>query len=106
MFNQLAGYTPQTNTKYTGFNATVAPTTTTGNTRWIWTKSSATQDSDLGTSDTFTLAAIDDIIGNDRDADARQRRGSNRTVLYLRQAERPEYSAVALRYKKGGETAR
>lgn len=59
MFNQLAGYTVQTDTRYTGSNAAVAPSS--GNTL-IWDESAATThtaESSLSESDTFSLAHLD-----------------------------------------------
>lgn len=54
-FNHLCGYTPQTDTRYTGFNATTAPTSGRG----LWCSSSHTTDATLDSSDLFSLAHID-----------------------------------------------
>ena len=53
-FNQVCGYTPQTNTKYTGLNATVAPSSSR-----IIRAASAASDQALSSSDKFTLDLID-----------------------------------------------
>lgn len=57
-FNQVCGYTPQTNTKYTGMNAVTAPA---GTTRQIWA-GSATNDQGLGNSDVFVVSLIDKAV--------------------------------------------
>jgi N4-gp56 family major capsid protein len=55
-FNQMGGYTPQTNTKYTGLQAVTAPSTG----RQIWSESGTSDDQSLdSTGDTFTLALLD-----------------------------------------------
>lgn len=56
-FNQVCGYTPQTNTKYTGLNATVAPSSS----RRI-VAGSGSADQDLTSSDVFTLNLIDQAV--------------------------------------------
>lgn len=59
LFNQLCGYTPQTDTYYTGMQASLAPSTS----RKLWSESGATADSDLDSSgDEFTLAMIDKAV--------------------------------------------
>lgn len=55
-FNQVCGYTPQTNTKYTGLQAPTAPTST-GNR--IIRQGSHSDDASLTSSDTFTLDLLD-----------------------------------------------
>lgn len=57
-FNQVCGYTVQTNTKYTGLNAVTAPA---GTGRQIWA-GSATTDQGLTSNDTFTLDLIDQAV--------------------------------------------
>lgn len=54
-FNQVAGNTVETRTKYTGLNATVAPSST----RHIVAEASSTTDEALDSNDTFTLAWLD-----------------------------------------------
>ena len=67
MFNQLAGNTAQTDTKYTGNNATVAPSTN----NIIWVDSDvATGDESLGTTDTFTTAMLDRALTRAKTMDA------------------------------------
>lgn len=53
-FNQVCGYSPQTNTKYTGMNAVVAPSSD----RKL-NAGTAAQDENLTSNDTFTLQLID-----------------------------------------------
>jgi N4-gp56 family major capsid protein len=55
--NHVCGNTVQTNTKYTGYNATLAPSSS----HQIW-QGTASADEGLGTSDTFTLSILDDAI--------------------------------------------
>lgn len=58
-FNQLGGYTPQTDTRYTGHNAVTAPT------RQVW-PAAVTTDQGLntatGVTDVFTLTLIDKAV--------------------------------------------
>lgn len=55
-FNQVCGYTPQTDTRYTGLNAVRAPSAN----RHIWTEAGATADQDLdSTGDEFKLIHLD-----------------------------------------------
>jgi len=56
-FNQVCGYTPQTNTKYTGLNAVTAPTAT----RKIVSGSGA-EDENITSGDIFTLNLIDQAV--------------------------------------------
>lgn len=58
-FNQAAGYTAQTNTKYTGLQAAIAPSTTAGNTRQIFADGTHTTEASLSTTDVFQLTFID-----------------------------------------------
>lgn len=59
LFNQLCGNTYVTSTKYTGLNATIAPTST----RHLWSEAAADSDDDLDSSgDEFTLAMIDKAV--------------------------------------------
>lgn len=53
-FNQLCGYTPATDLRFTGMNATVAPDAT----HYITAKG-AGNDEDIGSADKFTLSLID-----------------------------------------------
>ena len=58
-FNQVCGYTVQTDTRYTGNNAVVAPTAA----RRVFTESGTTVDENLdSTGDTFTVTAIDAAV--------------------------------------------
>ncbi len=54
-FNQLCGYTVQTDTRYTGNNATIAPTRTI-------LPTGVASESALGSSNTFTLSLIDTAV--------------------------------------------
>jgi len=58
-FNQIAGYTDQTDTRYTGNNATVAPT---ASTRILVTESGSTTESQLDSNDQFGLTWIDQAL--------------------------------------------
>lgn len=68
LFNQLCGNTAVTDTRYTGLQATTAPTisATAANNRWIFSEAgstSTTVDTDLDNSgDEFTLAMIDKAV--------------------------------------------
>ncbi len=57
-FNQTCGYTPQTNVKYTGMNAVLAPA---GSVRKIY-GGDATSDDTIDSSDKFTLNLIDAAV--------------------------------------------
>lgn len=63
-FNALAGNTAQTNTKYTGFNAALAPSTN----RLFRGGTAVANDQSLGTGDTFKLALIDKCVNRARTA--------------------------------------
>jgi N4-gp56 family major capsid protein len=66
-FNQLAGYTAESDTRYTGNNATVAPSTN----NIIWADSDvATGDESIGTTDTFTTAMLDRAVTKAKTMDA------------------------------------
>lgn len=54
-FNQLGGFTVQTDTNRTGLNAVTAPSSG----RHLWTNSSATDDSGITSTDTFSAEFID-----------------------------------------------
>lgn len=56
-FNQVCGYTPQTNTKYTGLNAVVAPSS-----GRIIIAGSGAADENITSSDVFTLSLIDQAV--------------------------------------------
>jgi len=56
-FNQVCGYTVQTNTKYTGLNSVTAPTST----RRI-VAGSGSADQDITSSDVFTLNLVDQAV--------------------------------------------
>lgn len=67
IFNQLAGNTAQTDTRYTGSNATVAPSAN----NIIWVDSDIdTGDQSLGTTDTFTTAMLDRAVTRAKTLDA------------------------------------
>lgn len=57
-FNQVCGYTPQTNTKYTGMNAVTAPA---GTTRQVWPSTHA-DDQSVTSGDGFTVGLIDKAV--------------------------------------------
>lgn len=81
-FNQVCGYTPQTNTKYTGMNAVVAPSST----RRIVAGSGSTDES-ITSADTFTLNLIDQakevaVVGNNMVKPVRIG-GGKKYVMYL-----------------------
>lgn len=63
-FNHIAGNTTQTDTKYTGSNATVAPSTTTGNSRIIYGPLDAAENSlsSASASANFQLTLIDKAV--------------------------------------------
>lgn len=54
-FNHLCGYTPVTDSRYTGFNTIQAPSSG----RHMWSSLDHTTDASLDSDDIFTLAAID-----------------------------------------------
>jgi N4-gp56 family major capsid protein len=56
-FNQIGGYTTQSDTRYTGVNATIAPTTA----QRVWA-GGVSADESLGSSNTFTLDLIDSAV--------------------------------------------
>jgi N4-gp56 family major capsid protein len=67
MFNQLCGNTAQTDTRYTGHNTVVEPSTN----NIIWTDSDiVTGDESLGTTDTFTTAMLDRALTRAKTMDA------------------------------------
>lgn len=55
VLNQLAGYTPQTDVRFTGMQAVVAPDAN----HQIWNEAAVTDDQSLTSAGTFTLSAID-----------------------------------------------
>lgn len=57
-FNHLCGYTVQTDTRYTGGNAVVAPTAA----RHIWSSASHTTDQSLTSGEVLTLSQIDRCV--------------------------------------------
>ncbi len=60
--NQIAGNTGQTDQKYTGLQATIAPSTTSGNTRHLFSDGTHTTEGSLSTTDTFQLSFIDRAV--------------------------------------------
>lgn len=61
-FNQIAGNTGQADTKYTGNQATIAPSATSGNSRWLFSDGTHTTEASLSTTDTFQLSFIDRAV--------------------------------------------
>ncbi len=61
-FNHLCGNTGQTDTKYTGHNATLAPTSATGNTRILYADGTEDSEASLSTTHTFQLSYIDRAV--------------------------------------------
>lgn len=57
LFNQLCGFTAQTDVRYTGNNATIAP-----DSGHIFRPNSRTTDQDLTTGDEFNLAIVDKMV--------------------------------------------
>lgn len=90
-FNQVCGYTPQTNTKYTGLNSVTAPSSS----RKI-VAGSGSNDQDITSSDTFTLNLIDQAVEMARTGSNMVRPirvgGQKKYVMYLH-----EYQVTALR---------
>jgi N4-gp56 family major capsid protein len=56
MFNQLSGYTPQGDTRYTGLQATIAPTS------GLVVRPTGSADESLGSTNIFTLDLIDSAV--------------------------------------------
>lgn len=61
-FNSIGGNTGQSDTKYTGNNATTAPSNTSGNTRWLFADGTHTTEASLSTTDVFQLTFIDRAV--------------------------------------------
>lgn len=61
-FNQIAGNTGESNVKYTGLQATIAPSTTSGNTRWLFGDGDEGTEASLTVSDDFRLSFIDRAV--------------------------------------------
>lgn len=66
--NVLTGNTTVSDQIYTGNNAATAPTTTTGNSRWIFADQTHTSEASLSTTDTFSLAFIDRAVNMAKNA--------------------------------------
>jgi len=60
--NALTGNTAVTDTIYTGFNATTAPTSATGNRRIIYADEASTTEGSLSASQTFQLTMLDTAV--------------------------------------------
>jgi N4-gp56 family major capsid protein len=58
-FNQVCGYTPQTNIKYTGMNAVIAPTSTRRIITRVAGPTTSTADESITSADTFDLRYVD-----------------------------------------------
>lgn len=86
-FNHVCGNTAQTNTKYTGLNATTAPV---GTTRQVWA-GTATTDQGLTSSDIFTLDLVDEAVEAARSGSNMVRPvmigGQKKYVAYLHEAQ-------------------
>lgn len=86
-FNQVCGYTPQTNTKYTGMNAVTAPA---GSVRHIWAGSAA-NDQSLTSDDIFTLDLVDSAVEAARSGNTMVRTvnvgGQKKYVQYLSEGQ-------------------
>lgn len=89
-FNQVCGYTPQSDTKYTGMNAVTAPAAGSGFTRQIWA-GSATTDQGLTSSDTFVIGLVDKAVEAARSGSAKLRpvmvAGQKKYVQYLSEGQ-------------------
>lgn len=87
-FNQVCGYTPQSNVKYSGMNATVAPGTAAGSVRHIFAGSSSDDQTVNGsTSDTFNLDLVDEAVEaaltGDNQVEPVMDGGQPRWVMYI-----------------------
>lgn len=60
--NQIAGNTGQADTRYTGNQATIAPSTTSGNTRHLFSDGTHTTEASLSTTDVMQLSFIDRAV--------------------------------------------
>ncbi len=61
-FNHICGNTGQADTKYTGHNATVAPSSTSNNSRWLFAGGTNSTEASLSTIETFQLSYIDRAV--------------------------------------------
>lgn len=81
-FNQVCGYTAEANTKFTGLNAAVAPSST----HHLY-KGSTKTDQGQGTSDTFTLDMIDKAVEIAKTVSPKIRpirvNGADKWVMYI-----------------------
>lgn len=86
-FNHLAGNTGQADTKYTGHNATIAPSSATGNTRILYADGGSTTEASLTASQYFQLSYIDRAVATAKTATPVIRpvkhNGSNYYVMFL-----------------------
>ena len=98
-FNHVCGYTPQTDTKYTGLNAVSGIATGTGLERQIVAGANA-NDENLGSSDTFTLELVDQAVEAAKVGNQKVRPmkigGMEKYVMYLH-----PYQVTALRTATG-----
>lgn len=94
-FNQVCGYTPQTNTKYTGLNAVTAPA---GTTRQVWA-GTATTDETVTSSDIFSLDLLDEAVEAARTGSNMVRQvqigGQKKYVAYLAEGQVTQMRANA-----------
>lgn len=82
-FNSIAGNTGQADTKYTGNNATTAPSTG----RWLFSDGTHTTEASLSTTDTFQLSFIDRAVTTAKVASPKIRPikvdGKDKYVMFL-----------------------
>lgn len=98
-FNQVCGYTPQTNTKYTGMNSVTGISSATGLERQIVAAAHA-NDEDITSGDTFTLEYIDQAVEAAKVGSQKVRPikigGQDKYVVYLH-----PYQVTSLRTASG-----
>lgn len=96
-FNQVCGYTPATNTKYTGLN----PVSAHSSGRRIFA-GSATNDEGLGSGDTFTLELVDQAVELAKTGDNMVRpiriNGAPKYIMYIH-----PYQVTSLRTASGSK---
>lgn len=86
-FNQIAGNTGQADLRYVGYNATTSPTTTSGNTRHLFSDGTHTTEASLSTTDVFQLSFIERAVTTAKTASPLIRPlnvdGKERYVMFL-----------------------
>lgn len=89
-FNQVCGFTPQGNTKFTGMNAVSAPAGAAGLVRHIWPSTHANDES-VTSGDTFALALLDHAVEAARTGNQMVRTvmvgGQPKYVVYLSEGQ-------------------